>query len=117
MSDLLKLSLALEDRQLRRRVFAALVMRANTLKPRTDNLGLFGRLVLAEPESHHWDDFMFPVVADPDVLDAIALSPHNDAVFATNVTDDQITDIIIREVNQNHQKYLPAGGTDEGEES
>ena len=113
MSELLKLSLALEDRQIKRRVFAALIMRANSMKHRTDPQGMFGRLVLAEPNSHQWDDFLFPVVSDSEVLAAIAMAPDNSQVYATNVTDEQIINIVNREVNQNHTNYLPE--TDNGD--
>lgn len=107
MSELLKLSLALEDRQIKRRVFAALVMRVNTMKHRTDPQGMFARIVLAEPDSARWDDFVFPVVSDSEVLAAIAMAPDNSQVYATNVTDEQIINIVNREVNQTHTNYLP----------
>lgn len=116
MSELLKLSLALEDTQLKRRVLAALIKRVNTLKHRDDDLGLFARLVLAEPKSRKWDDFMFAVVVNSDVLDATALSPDNSQVFVTNVSDDQITGIINQEVSRTHKDYLPNRGNDDGQD-
>lgn len=109
MSDLLKMSLALEDRQLRRRVMAALVQYANNVKHRDDDYGFFGRLVLADPNSSRWDGFMYPVTTDTDVLEAIALAPDNSQVFVTNVPDEKIIDLVHAEAQRNHGRYIPGG--------
>lgn len=106
--------LATEDTQLQRRARAALVQRANQLKHRDDETGLFGCLVLAKPNSHQWDAFLNPVITDPDVLEAIALAPDNSQVFVTNVTDEEIVTLIGREVNQTYQNYIP--GQESGDE-
>lgn len=109
MSDLLKMSLALEDHQLRRRVTAALVLYANTVKHREDDYGVFGRLVLNNPNSPQWDPFMYPVTTNDDVLAAIALAPDNSQVFVTNVTDEKIIELVNNEAQRNHKRYIPGG--------
>lgn len=103
------MSLAQEDNQLQRRVRAALVLYANTVKHRKDDYGVFGRLVLTNPASPQWDAFMYPVTTNDDVLEAIALSPDNSQVFVTNVTDEQIIELVHAEAQRNHKNYIPGG--------
>ena len=106
MSNLLKMSLALEDDQLNKRVHAAAILRAQQVKTRTDAQGAFANLILSNVQ-RTWDDFIIRVASDDNVQDAIALSPDNSAIYATNVTDDQIKSLVASELTQVATKYAP----------
>jgi hypothetical protein len=106
MSNLLKMSLALEDDNLNKRVHAASILRAQQLKNRDDAQGDFARLILSNT-SRRWEDFIIRVASDAEVQDAIALSPDNTGIYATNVTDKQIQDLVASELTHTARRITP----------
>lgn len=93
MSNLLKMNLAIESDTLKKRVHAAVVQTAHQQKNRPDARGGFARIVLADLKSQY-PDFILEVAANTDVQAALALSDENQYVVATNVTDEQIVQIV-----------------------
>jgi hypothetical protein len=106
MSNLLKMSLALENEYLQRRVHAAAILRAQQVQNRDDAQGTFARMILADV-AKRWDVFMLAVTANNEIQEALTLAPDNSNVYATDVTDDQIRDIIASALAQNASKYAP----------
>lgn len=113
MSNLLKMSYALEDDHLNKRVHAAVILRAQTLKTQDTEQGDFARLILDNPK-RRWDDFVIRVAADPDVQEALALSPDNSGIYATNVTDVKINALVSSEMAQAAKRVTPRQPEPEG---
>lgn len=115
MSELLKMSLAMDDEQLKKRVEAAIIIRANTVANQNSAQGQFGRMIVSEPTSaRHYPDFMIRITTDPAVQEQLALAPDNSQVWSTNVTDKQIQDLVNSELARAAEKYAPQP---EGEDS
>lgn len=112
MSNLLKMSLALEDSYLKRRVHAASIIRAQQVQNRQDAQGGFAQLILSDT-TRVWPVFLQNVATNAEVLEAITLSPKNDQIFATDVTDKQIESIVASTLAQNAEKYAPTGDNQE----
>lgn len=112
MSELLKMSLALENDQLQRRVQAAVIAQSQRMLNDKAERGIFARMVLADMRVE-WDDFLVLVAADSDIQDAIAVSDDNSFIVASNVTDQAITDIINRTYMTISKKYAATQAPEE----
>jgi hypothetical protein len=106
MSNLLKMSYALEDDHLNKRVHAAVILRAQQVQTHDNEQGDFAKLILSDPK-RRWDDFIIRVASDNDVQDAIALAPDNSSIYATNVTDKQIQDLVASELTHAARRIMP----------
>lgn len=106
MSNLLKMSLALEDDILNKRVQAASILRAQQVQSKTDAEGAFAKLILSDA-TRRWQDFIIAVASDAAVQDDIALSPDNSGIYATNVTDDKIKSVVASALAQTAKRITP----------
>lgn len=116
MSNLLKLSLALESDTLKKRVQAAVIQTAQQQKNADGGMGNFAQLVLSDMQ-RHWPDFILEVAASPEVQTQLAVSDNNQTVVATNVPDDDILFIVNSTFSVAARKYVPQPNEADGESS